>query len=145
MASEVQAKGTRRRPPKFPRKYSGRLFSQDELHQIRVLIADSPDASRTAISRVVCRLLNWRKVDGALKEVSCRVALLRMQDDGLLQLPPSRGNANCRRGKPTRTSAADRQPPQAFSLAELGPLQLQIVTPGESAFWNERIDRCYYS
>lgn len=134
----------RQRPLAFPRNYSGRSFSSEEIQQLRELIAASPDASRAAISREVCRLLDWRQVDGQLKQMSCRVALLRMQEDGLLTLPPPRnGNGNGRQVI-SRTAAAQSQPWQEFSLSELGPLRLEIVSPGESRLWNEYLDRYHY-
>jgi hypothetical protein len=136
--------GSRRRPLVFPRNYSGRSFSSEEIQRLRELIAASPDASRAAISREVCRLLDWRQSDGELKQMSCRVALLRMQEDGLLSLPPPR-NGNCNgRHVVSRTAAAEPQPWQEFSLSELGPLRLEIVSPGESSLWNEYLDRYHY-
>jgi hypothetical protein len=131
-------------PTRFPLKYSGRPFSSAELEQIRNLIAVSPGASRAAISREVCSLLDWRKPDGGLKEMSCRVALLRMHEDGLVTLPPPRwGNGNGRRYT-RRSSAAEPQPVQAFSLPQLGEVRLEIVTAAESHLWNEYIDRYHY-
>jgi hypothetical protein len=128
----------------FPLTYSGRQFSQEQLQQVRALIAASPDASRTALSRQVCHLLDWRKADGGWKEVSCRVALLRMQEDGLLTLPPPRRKSNNDRRKPTRTPAAEPQPLEELSLSQLGCLRLEIVTRQRSALWNEYIDRYHY-
>jgi hypothetical protein len=128
----------------FPRNYSGRFFSSEEVQQLRDLLAASPHASRVAISREVCRLLDWRKPDGGLKEMSCRVALLRMQEDGLLSLPPPR-NGNCNgRHVVSRTAAAEPQPSQELCLSELGPLRLEIVLPGQSRLWNEYVDRYHY-
>jgi hypothetical protein len=88
--------------------------------------------------------LDWRKPDGGLKEMSCRVALLRMHEDGLLPLPPPRnGNRN---GRPLvlRTAAGEPQPCQACSLAELGPLHLELVSAAQSPLWNEYLDRYHY-
>jgi transposase len=66
------AKGTRRRrSPVFPLTYSGRQFSQEQLQQVRALIAASPNSSRTAISRQVCQLLHWRKADGGWNYCGC--------------------------------------------------------------------------
>lgn len=78
--------------------------------------------------------------------MSCRVALLRMQEDGLLQLPPPRnGNNN---GKPyrCRTQLAEPEPLlQVNSRKELGTLQLQLVTQHhESHRHNAYIDRYHY-
>jgi hypothetical protein len=36
----------------------------------------------------VCEALDWRKSDGALKDMSCRVALLRRHREGLIELAP---------------------------------------------------------
>lgn len=134
----------RRRTPAFPLTYSGRQFSEEQLQQVRALIAASPDSNRTAISRQVCQLLDWRKADGGWKEVSCRVALLRMQEDGWLTLPPPRCQSNNGRRRPARTPAAEPQPRQEFSLPQLGRLRLELVTRERSALWNEYIDRYHY-
>lgn len=139
------AKGTRRRrSPEFPLTYSGRQFTEEELQQVRALIAASPDATRTALSRQVCQWLDWRKADGGWKEVSCRVALLRMHEDGWLTLPPPRSKNNNARRTPARTLAAEPQPLQEFSLPQLGRLRWEIVTGEQSALWNEYIDRYHY-
>lgn len=69
-------------------RYCGRIFSTTELASIQRLIATNPGDSRAALSRCVCELLHWYRQDGRLKDMSCRVAMLRMQDDGLIKLPP---------------------------------------------------------
>src|SRR5579863_867224 len=70
--------------------YCGRLFTPADIELIRALIAADPALSRYRLSREVCERLNWRRGDGKLKDMSCRVALLRMQTDGLITLPPPR-------------------------------------------------------
>ena len=127
-------------------RYCGRSFTSDELQGIRQLIEDHPTAKRAQLSRLVCEQLGWRRPDGRLKDMSCRVAMLRMQDDGLLKLPPPRnGNNN---GKPylRRTLLAEPGPPLlAASPRELGDLQLQLVTDRhDSHLHNEYIDRYHY-
>jgi transposase len=139
------ARGVRKRRPRpFPLPYSGRLFSEEELQQVRHLIATSPDANRTAISRQVCQLLDWRKAHGGWKEVSCRVALLRMQADGWLTLPPAQRQSNNGRRAPAHIHAAKPQVAQTFTLPQLGALRLERVTKERSALWNASIDRYHY-
>ena len=70
--------------------YCGRPFSERELDDIRKLIHDHPGMHRAELSRQVCQRLRWYKADGGLKDMSCRVAMLRMEKDGLLTLPPPR-------------------------------------------------------
>ncbi len=72
--------------------------------------------------------------------------MLRMQDEGLLQLPPPRnGNNN---GKPylRRTLLAEPDPLlQAASPKELGELHLQLVTEHhDSHLHNEYLERYHY-
>ena len=69
--------------------YCGREFSPADIQTIKRLIDHDPRLTRTALSRTLCELFEWRKPNGELKDMTCRVALLRMQTDGLITLPPS--------------------------------------------------------
>ncbi len=127
-----------------PKRYCGRDFTEQELEQIRQLIAQQPHRNRTELSRLVCRLLGWYKVDGGLKAMSCRVAMLRMQDDGLIRLPPS-----SRRKQPEHhirfTQLTAPQPLLQRPLRTLEPLQLQPVrSRADARLWNEYIHRYHY-
>ncbi|EQD71887.1 hypothetical protein B1B_04198, partial [mine drainage metagenome] len=54
----------------------------------------------------------WYRPDGRKKDMSARVALLRMDRDGLITLPePTRGNGN---GRITRYSEPPMELPFAF-------------------------------
>lgn len=70
--------------------YCGRQFATSEIEDIRNMIASEPGISRYRLSTIICKRLNWRRPDGGLKDMSCRVAMLRMQNDGLIALPPAR-------------------------------------------------------
>lgn len=124
--------------------YSGREFSLQEIEQIRQLMQQNPTLLRTPLSRKLCELFAWTKPNGELKDMSCRVALLRMQSDGLITLPASRMP---HRGRPhfPATAATDAQAPLLQPVHELGSLSLQPVlgTPA-SRLWNEYIQRYHY-
>jgi hypothetical protein len=123
--------------------YCGRDFSATEIARIVQLMADNPQFHRADISREVCRILQWYKADGGLKEMSCRVAMLRMHADGLIDLPAPR------RTKPAlrpfcSTKATDPQESILHPVHQLGPLSLHLVGRNESALWNEYIGRYHY-
>ena len=61
-----------------PRRYCGREFSAAELAHIRELLQIKPILGRVAFSRRVCQDLGWLNGLGQPKEMSCRVALLRL-------------------------------------------------------------------
>lgn len=124
-------------------RYCGRVFSEEELLQIRRLIAENPRSTRAVLSRMTCRALQWYKADGGLKEMSARVAMLRMQADGLIALPPPRG----KRPDPGVhiSSRTDPGAPIHHSAGALAPLVLRRVRQKpDSRLWNEYIER-YHS
>ena len=49
------------------KRYCGRRFTGEEIGQLCALIADNPGRTRAQLSRLACRLLQWRKADGGLK------------------------------------------------------------------------------
>lgn len=124
----------------------GRIFSDADLEIIRE-ITQRERINRNQISREVCRVLNWFKPDGKLKEMSCRVALLRLHRLGILELPPPlRPNSNGSRHRSMEfTSASDPGIPITEPLSVLGAIQLVRVTkPKPSRLWNELIQRYHY-
>src|SRR2546426_5544187 len=78
-------------------RYCGRAFSREEITWIRDLIATESRRNRAQLSRLVSKELGWLRPDGRPKDMACRVAMLRMQRDGLITLPPpQKGNGNGR-------------------------------------------------
>lgn len=125
--------------------YCGRRFSAEDLQTIEGLIVQSPGLKRSPLSRTICELLDWRKPNGELKDMTCRVALLRMQADGLIRLPPSQMPNPRRRPQFLPSPATDAQRPLLAPVHELPPLTLQPVTAaGSSPLWNEYIARYHY-
>jgi hypothetical protein len=126
-------------------RYCGRGFTTEELRRIGEIIAQSPHCNRAQLSRPVCQYLGWYKPDGGLKEMSCRVAMLRMQADGLLTLPaPRNGNGN---GRPytRRSRTTDPGPPLTAPVHELGEIHLNPITDRTAShLWNEYVQRYHY-
>jgi hypothetical protein len=124
-------------------RYCGREFTLKELEQISSLIKHNPKFNRTRLSEEVCRMFQWFKPDSKLKDMSCRVAMLRMDKDGLIQLPPS-----TRTKQPVKTivftSVTDPQKPVLCPVNQLSQLHLKMVTKTTSALWNEYIERYHY-
>ena len=92
----------------------------------------------------MCELFDWRKADGGLKDMSCRVALLRMHREGLIELPAPRHKVNPCRSFARRTAQAQPEPLLEAPVHELSDLRLEVVSRQDSALWNEYIDRYHY-
>lgn len=127
-------------------RYCGRLFHDEEIEWIRQLIATEESLGRTALSQRICDELGWLAPGGRRKEMSCRVALLRMERDGLISLPPRQSQNGMGRIRPVPiTSASDPGRPISDPVGLLPGLVFEVVESGrDSRLYNELIDRYHY-
>lgn len=123
----------------------GRRFSQEDLEAIRGFIASEPTACRREIATWACERLRWLTPKGRLKEMSCRVALLRLEALGHLRLPAPRwGNRNRKVYQPQHTVVVPGEELR-LSVEELGGVRLRRVEgKADSRLWNEVISRFHY-
>jgi hypothetical protein len=126
------------------KRYSGRVFTGREIEQVRELIERHPQMNRQQLSYRVCELFDWRKPDGSLKDMSCRVALLRMHREGRIELPAPRHKVNPCRSFTCRTLQGEPEPLLEAAVHELEGLRLEMAQRESSALWNETIDRYHY-
>lgn len=115
---------------------TGREFPEAIIARIRSRIRGDATLTRTALSREVCGWLGWQGHDGRPKDMSCRVALLKLARRGLLELPPAQPVSFIRpagAAEPTPVWLAIRS-----TLKELGRVWLVPVDsgqPGPSRIW----------
>jgi len=65
----------------------GKEFSSNDISLIEDIIAENQQISRAQLSQRICEALNWRSPNGRLKDMSCRVALLKLHRQGIINLP----------------------------------------------------------
>ena len=124
-------------------RYCGRDFASTELDLIRELLK-LPQSNRARLSREVCERLNWRRDNGALKEMSCRVALLRMQADDLITLPPPRNPKPVAYRSYPHIEQAVLEPVSIPSI-DLATLNVDLIlNKADSLLWNAYIERHHY-
>jgi hypothetical protein len=68
----------------------GQVFPRAILKRINVAVRDHPQWTRADLARNVCDWLDWRAANGKDKAVNCRLALVRLERRGLIDLPPAR-------------------------------------------------------
>jgi hypothetical protein len=127
-------------------RYCGRSFTLNEIEIIRKIISQDPTRTRSKISKLVCQTLQWFKPDGGLKDMSCRVAMLRMYEDGLISLPPA-----CKTVPPNKGCrieyTQDTAPAKSITepVDKLQNLKMSLVSSkNQSRIWNEYIHRYHY-
>lgn len=124
----------------------GQQFSLDTLKWIQGTIATEPALSRVGLSRRVCGKLNWRSANGQLKEMSCRVALLKLNRRGVIELGALKNPAP-KVKKRTVCEEQSRPEPIQCSLRELAGVELvKVVSANSEAarLWNEWMERYHY-
>src|ERR1700689_1487040 len=100
------------------------------MQRLQETLDREPGLSRTALSRQVCGWLDWRSPNGRWKEMSCRVALARLERAGMIQggrreafpVPPPRRRVRVGVGK-----AGEER-----CLAELQPVEVVPVGSADS-------------
>jgi len=124
----------------------GQQFSEQTIAYIQATIEREPEVSRVMLSRRICGKLNWRRPNGKPKEMSCRVALLRLHRRGVIHLPPLTQPAPSRK-RPALYGPIITAEPIQCSLRELGAVELVKVKSAESKAarcWNELMERYHY-
>ncbi len=130
----------------------GQEFTPEVLRRIELSMVAEPDLSRRALSRRVCQWLDWRDDLGRLKQMSCRVALRKLERDEALVLPPARGWVG---GMPRRAAHATvpseevsvQALPECLALKDLGRIDLVLVDSAHGAAhrqWRALLDRWHY-
>lgn len=129
----------------MPARLLGRPFGPEALHAIQEEIESADPPLRAEIARRVSKRLGWRTAAGRDALMSTRVALLRLQDKGLIELPPPRnGNGNGRIWTSALKAAAPAAP-LAGALAEFQPIELRMVAGRkQSRFWNSLMAEHHY-
>jgi len=128
-------------------RYRGRQISAAQIEFIQQLIHDNPQCSRRALSVKLCEAWDWRQANGQSCDMICRGLMLRLERDGLVQLPPKRQWPNnplgAARGKPAPVDV--ERTPLSGPLSELGPLEIrQVRRTRWEGLWGSLIQQHHY-
>ena len=129
--------------PRESLRFSGRTFSAQELEWIKSLLAVE-SLNRRELSRRVCQEFNWVNRAGRLKEMSCRVALLRMERAGLIGLPtPLHPNTNGRTGSDT-LQIPRPEAERKLEVESVESVRLEVVQTAAGARWYRTLMRQHH-
>jgi hypothetical protein len=123
----------------------GQHFSPSVLGRIQETVDKEPSLSRLELSRRVCQWLDWYSPNGRPQDMSCRKALAKLHQRGLLDLPQQKKTYGFE-----RRNAATIKPDVAqmqCALAELGSITVEPITSRyskESKVWFALLDQYHY-
>lgn len=126
----------------------GQEFSPQTVGRIGALLKKQPDISRRALSRRICRWLDWRAPNGKLKDMSCRKALSRLHIRGAVNLPaPVKERLFASGGPACPEPTAPEIENLSCSLEDLGHVEIIPIQFGDrqaSKVWNSLMERFHY-
>lgn len=117
--------------------FRGRTITEEDLAHIRAVVTTFWARGRSAISRQLCADWHWVQPNGYLKAQVCRLLLVRLEQAGLLTLPPPlRPHNNHLRGVPRVVPSLSPAPALTGRLGQMGPVTLTLArTPAERRQW----------
>jgi hypothetical protein len=121
-------------------------FTDEVIRKINKTVESEPMISRRALSLRVCQWLNWRGPNGKLKDMSCRVALLKLHRQGILKL----AECNSKPSFQSRTEgqeAIEQIDSVCCNLRQLGGVELIPIRSRKSKtsrLWNTLMGRYHY-
>jgi len=111
----------------------GRTVTTQDIRLIRQLIADHPDWHRTRLSQALCAQWQWTNAKGAHKDMAARAVLRKLDERGLITLPPPVRSSNNAFRHRSEVSIALDQTPITGKLAELAPVRVLPVANNAQA------------
>ncbi len=123
----------------------GQQFTQTVIDNIQGIVDTNPSISRRKLSEKVCDMLDWRDHRSQPKQMSCRVALLRLHQKGLLSLPPAQPIQSV--SKSMCQNHSIQSPDVTGHLRDIGHISLERILPGDrhqSRYWNALMNRYHY-
>jgi len=127
-------------------KYRGRVFTAEDILNIRELIAAHPRASRRRLSEKLCEAWQWRQANGALRDMVCRGLLLMLDRAGHIELPavkfvPHNPFVERARPEPMPVDAT----PMLAPLADLRPVEIeQVRRTDHERLFNSLMEQHHY-
>lgn len=129
----------------------GQEFSGDLIERIRGCVATNPLLTRAVLSKRVCEWIGWTDHCGKVRDMSCRVALLKLANRGVIKLPEATKSPPILRVKKTVDNALVQigaAPPKLdLELSDLGEIDLVVVSRSETELfrlWNRFFDTHHY-
>jgi hypothetical protein len=122
-------------------------FSEDIIEKISSMVTIDPGISRRELSLRVCDWLAWKSPNGKFQEMSCRVALLKLEKRGIIKLPQPHTWTNNRIKATSQVIPIREIDSVCCSLKDAGRIDLIRIDSSdskESKLWKDLMERHHY-
>ena len=124
-------------------KFRSKEYTQKDLDYIHQVIAQNFEQGRVYISRVLAQNWDWRQPNGKIKDFAVRDTLLRMEEAGLIKLPPPKIHNNNNAQKPLQVPLFDNTPLEG-SIKDFPGLSVHQATGNSKIIWKYLLHRYHY-
>lgn len=125
----------------------GQEFNLSTIARINSLLGEEASISRRSLSQKVCGFLEWKGENGRFKEMSCRKALLRLEEKGFISLPETKKTWTFQQPVQKTSVISGEFSRIECSLEELGEIEILLIESRHSMIsriWNELMQKYHY-
>lgn len=122
---------------------SGRMFTKDELEDIRYIVRQFSHLSRNELAKTICEGLDWVAPNGKYKIPSCMQLLEKLEARGEIVLPEKRESAIRHAWNHfTESDELEERADLCGGVSDYTPIMLEAVKGQEGIqLWNSYVER----
>lgn len=125
-------------------RYRSRELNVQDISFIQGLISKHYARGRSYISRVLCEAWQWVQCNGKLKEFAARDLLLRLEEQGFIELPPRLRPKNNLKKKSLNQVPLFIKEQMDGSAGEYAEPYIQLVSSQDSYLWEYLTHHYHY-
>jgi len=125
-------------------RYRARQLECEDIRFIQALISKHHQRGRSHISRVLCEAWQWVQPNGKLKEYAARDLLLRLEEQGLIELPKRLRPKNNLKEKSLDQVPLFLQEPLNGSAGEHDRPCIELVHSQDNYLWDYLVHHYHY-
>ncbi|MCK9247257.1 MAG: DUF4338 domain-containing protein [Anaerolineaceae bacterium] len=125
-------------------RYRGRHLDTEDIQFIRSLISQHYTLGRSHISKTLCEAWKWVQPNGKLKGYAARDLLLRLEEQGLIELPPRLRPKNNLKKRSFDQIPLFTQEPMGGSAAQYAQPCIDVVNARDCYLWDYLVHHYHY-
>jgi len=125
-------------------RYRARQLDHQDIQFIQGIISKHYQRGRSHISRALCEAWQWVQPNGKLKEYAARDLLLRMEEQGLIELPQRLRPKNNLKKKRLDQVPLFLKQPISGSASQYGRPYIELVHSEGSYLWDYLVHHYHY-
>lgn len=125
-------------------RYRARQLDDDDIRFIQELISRHYQRGRSHISKALCEAWQWVQVNGKLKEYAARDLLLRLEEQGLIELPKRLRPKNNLKGRSLDQVPLFHKEPLNGSAGEYDRPSIELVHRRDGYLWDFLVHHYHY-